>query len=572
MRYHALATDYDGTLARHGATDDSTIAAVAQLREVGRRPILVTGRRLDDLRGVFARLDLFDRVVAENGAVLYNPGNHRERLLCEPPPPSFAERLRAAGAPVDTGRVIVSTWIPHESKALAVLRDMGLAHQIIFNKGAVMILPPRVDKAFGLQAALEDLGLSPRNTVAVGDAENDLALLELCQFSVAVANALASVKEEVDWVTDGDHGLGVCQLIRRMIADDLREFDRLGRRRRLTLGLRADGSEELLAPYGNTILLSGGSGSGKSTFAAGFLERLAALGYQYCCVDPEGDYSALPGAVVLGTAMQAPVIDEVSALLSTAGQSCVVNMVAVPLLERPAVFSNLFADLLALRARSGRPQWIMIDETHHLWPARRQGGRVLIPEDLDGVMLLVPHADQVEPALIRHVNMVIAMGEESDARFREFGRAAGCDVPVPPGALNRGEAWVWRLGAASMCRLRTLGPSVARRRHLRKYVQGELEQDRCFYFRGPDHRLKLRAQNLVTFIQLADGVDNGTWEYHLRRGDYSRWFRDVIKDADLADEAVQVESDPALTAEESRERVAQLIDQRYTLPATSLYK
>ena len=123
-----------------------------------------------------------------------------------------------------------------------------------------------------------------------------------------------------------------------------------------------------------------------------------------------------------------------------------------------------------------------------------------------------------------------------------------------------------------MCRVRTLGPSVARRRHLRKYVQGELEQDRCFYFRGPDHRLKLRAQNLVTFIQLADGVDNGTWEYHLRRGDYSRWFRDVIKDADLADEAVQVESDPALTAEESRERVAQLIDQRYTLPATSLYK
>lgn len=567
MRYHALATDYDGTLAHHGAVDEITVAALEQLRDAGRRTILVTGRRLDDLRTVFARLELFDRVVAENGALLYDPATDREQLLGEPPPPAFAARLRAAGAPVDAGRVIVATWTPHESEALGVLRDMGLAHQIIFNKGAVMILPPHVDKALGLQAALEDLGFSARNAVAVGDAENDIAMLKQCEFSVAVANALPSVKAEVDWVAEGDHGIGVCQLIQHMIADDLREFDRSGRRRQLTLGLREDGSGEALSPYGNTILLTGGSGSGKSTFAAGFLERLAAQGYQFCCIDPEGDYSALPGVVVLGTPMQAPVIDEVSALLSAADRSCVVNMVAVPLLERPAVFANMFADLLALRARSGRPQWIMIDETHHLWPARRQAGRLLIPEDLDGVMLLVPHPDHVEPAVIRHVNMVVAMGDEAECRFQEFARAAACRVPAPPGPLNKGEAWVWRVGEDGMRRLRTLGPSVARRRHLRKYVQGELEQDRCFYFRGPEHRLKLRAHNLVTFIQLADGVDDATWEYHLQRGDYSRWFRDVIKDAELAEEAVQVEGEAGLSPQESRKRIAQLIDQRYTLPA-----
>jgi hypothetical protein len=209
----------------------------------------------------------------------------------------------------------------------------------------------------------------------------------------------------------------------------------------------------------------------------------------------------------------------------------------------------------------------MIDETHHLWPAHYPAGRLLVPENLDGVMLLVPHPDHVEPAVIRRVNLMIAMGDRAEMRFQEFARAADCTVPPPPGPLSKGEAWVWRVGDDGMCRLRTLGPSMARRRHLHKYVQGELEHDRCFYFTGPEHKLKLRAQNLVTFMQLAEGVDDATWEYHLRRGDYSHWFRDVIKDTELADEAVQVEAEPGLSPEESRKRVARLIDQRYTLPA-----
>ena len=49
---------------------------------------------------------------------------------------------------------------------------------MIFNKGAVMILPSGVNKATGLAAALEELGLSPHNVVGVGDAENDHAFLE----------------------------------------------------------------------------------------------------------------------------------------------------------------------------------------------------------------------------------------------------------------------------------------------------------------------------------------------------------------------------------------------------------
>ena len=61
---------------------------------------------------------------------------------------------------MSTGRVIVATWEPHETIVLETIRDLGLELQVIFNKGAVMVLPAGVNKATGLAAALEQLGLS----------------------------------------------------------------------------------------------------------------------------------------------------------------------------------------------------------------------------------------------------------------------------------------------------------------------------------------------------------------------------------------------------------------------------
>src|SRR3569832_2060621 len=328
MRYYALATDYDGTLAHNGKVDDGTYAALERLRTTRRKLILVTGRRLDDLMTVFDRIEIFDRVVAENGALVYNPATHEAQVLGDPPPPQIAERRRAAGAPVDVGRVIVATWAPHETTVLDTLREMGLEHHIIFNKGAVMVLPPNVNKASGLQAALADLGVTPR-----------------------------------------EHGAGGAELIDNLIADDLHEFlDRLARRG-LSLGVNENGADVRVSPYATNILLAGSSGSGKSTFATGFMERLAEQGYQFCCIDPEGDYAALPDAVILGTPTQPPGVREVGSVLAVPERSCVVNMVAVPLHERPAVVATLFTELMAMRATNGRPHWIMVDEAHHLWPS-----------------------------------------------------------------------------------------------------------------------------------------------------------------------------------------------------------
>ena len=225
MRFEILATDYDGTLAHHGIVDPLTIEAVERLRASGRRALLVTGREIEDLRLTYSRFDLFDIIVAENGAVLYYPSNGEFKLLHDPPPKRFADALRQAGIkPLSVGHVIVATQEPNDGIVSCWIKELGLDLEIICNKGSVMVLPAGVNKATGLAAALEECGVSPQSTVAVGDAENDHAFLSFCGFAVAVNNALPSLKERADFITTSSHGRGVSELIDLMISTDLCEL------------------------------------------------------------------------------------------------------------------------------------------------------------------------------------------------------------------------------------------------------------------------------------------------------------------------------------------------------------
>ena len=221
MRYLALATDYDGTIAHDGAVEPATIEALKRCKAGGRKLVLVTGRELDELLAVCNCIELFDLVVAENGALLYTPGTKAERTLGEPPPAEFVARLRAENLPMSVGRVIVATWVGHEHQVLSAIHDLRLGWHVIFNKNAVMALPEGITKATGLTAGLAELGLRPDQVVAVGDAENDHAFMAICGVAAAVGNALPAVKERADVILDGVRGAGVEELIGRMLADDL---------------------------------------------------------------------------------------------------------------------------------------------------------------------------------------------------------------------------------------------------------------------------------------------------------------------------------------------------------------
>jgi hypothetical protein len=221
MRYTALAVDFDGTIAHDGVVPGHVIDGLTRLRASGRKLLLVTGRELEQLLSIFPQVTLFDRVVAENGALLYRPQSGERQQLGDPPPPELVERLRERGVPLSVGHSMVATVEPHEVEVLEAIKDLGLERQVIFNKGAVMILPAGVNKATGLVAALDEIGLFPANVVGVGDAENDHAFLHLCGCGVAVGNALASLKQEADLVTVGARGAGVAELIDALDRDDL---------------------------------------------------------------------------------------------------------------------------------------------------------------------------------------------------------------------------------------------------------------------------------------------------------------------------------------------------------------
>ncbi len=230
MRFLLLAADYDGTLAADGQVSTKTLDAIHRLRKTGRKLMLVTGRHLPDLCSIFPSLDLFDRVIVENGGLLYRPQTREQKLLCEPVNEHLTALLTERKIPFAAGRTIVATWEPHEAEALAAIRDLGLDLQVIFNKGSVMVLPSGVNKASALKEALDEVGISAHNVVSVGDAENDLPFLRMSGCSAAVANALPSVKEHADIVLERARGEGVTDLIDRLIADDLAEFEpKLGR-------------------------------------------------------------------------------------------------------------------------------------------------------------------------------------------------------------------------------------------------------------------------------------------------------------------------------------------------------
>src|SRR5262250_969939 len=274
MRYLVLACDFDGTIATDGNVRDETLAALRRLRDSGRKIVLVTGREMEDLLKIFPAIEVFDRVVAENGGVLYRPTSREYRALGEPPSPAFVEALRARKvSPLAVGHCIVATWQPNEGAVLEVIRDLGLELQVIFNKGAVMVLPSGLNKATGLEAALLELGLSPHNCVGVGDAENDHAFIRLCECGVAVANALPLVRDRADWVTPSRNGDGCAELIDRLVANDLADLELP--RHSILVGTRAEGEEVRLDPHGIAVLVAGASGSGKSTFTKSVLERLA---------------------------------------------------------------------------------------------------------------------------------------------------------------------------------------------------------------------------------------------------------------------------------------------------------
>ena len=569
MQYHVFATDFDGTLSHDGIVSEETIDALKRLADSGRKIVLVTGREMHSLKSTFPTLNYFHWIVAENGGVIFDTSSGNEIVLGDAPPKSFVDELVKRGVNgISVGQCVVATWTPYENIVLDTIRDLGLELNVVFNKGAVMVLPPEINKATGLQRVLMELGLSVHNTVGVGDAENDHAFLKVCEFSAATANALPSLKASVDLVLKKDHGAGVVELIDLVLEDDLWSC-KTPKKEGLAIGVSENGPV-LLPTYGDLMMICGASGGGKSTLANKIADVLTENVYQFCLVDPEGDFESLPGAIVLGGPNSAPQLGEIMHALEQPRSNVVVCLTGVSIPDRPEFFLRLLGGINQLRARSGRPHWLILDEAHHLMPVDWEPPAELLPAGWSNVIAITVSPDLLPLTVLNRVSIVTIVGADANETLKAFGAATNKTVPVlPTPDLTAGEVWQWDLVSILPIRFKALKSTREHTRHRRKYAEGQLAPEKSFYFTGPEGKLNLRAQNLILFCQIVEGIDDETWFYHLQRNDFAHWFRDCINDDKLADVAELAAMNSDLNSVATKTQIQDAIHRNYILLSSS---
>jgi hydroxymethylpyrimidine pyrophosphatase-like HAD family hydrolase len=470
MRYCAIALDFDGTIAHDSVVPPHVVDGLRRLKASGRTLLLVTGRELPELLAIFPEIGIFDRVVAENGALLYRPASGESQDLGDPPPPALVALLRQRGVPISVGDTIIATVEPHESTVLRTIHDLGLEHPVIFNKGAVMILPPGINKASGLGVALRELGLSARNVVAVGDAENDHAMFEAVEYAVAVSNAVVTLQAAADRVTAAPRGDGVLEVIADLIESDLARSPPARSRRAIVLGHDAKGAEVRIPAAGVSMLVTGAPRNGKSSFTRRVLERLCAIGYQTCVLDGRGEYLDFQPAVVFGTQETAPDPFDILTALEKPDLQAVVCLAAVPAAKRAKFFAEFNRELRALREKTGRPHWLVIDEAQELLPKNEQHAS----EDgalAENTLYVTTDAANLAPGIAQRVDVVAARGSAAQQALEGFARVLSLPAPPEPvRAPSAHEALVWLRRTEAAPTLVTLPPAAAAGRPLRSDV------------------------------------------------------------------------------------------------------
>src|SRR5690349_1522840 len=347
MRYVVLAAGFDGTLARDGRCDERCVDALREISATGRKLILVTGRELRRLLEVFPEARVFDYIVAENGAVLHRTATRHSEILGQAPPEILLQELRRRQiAPLSVGSSIITTRAEHREAVSDALRKLKLHldYELVTNDEALLILPPGIDKASGIDEALRELGVSRHNLVAIGNAENDLPLFASAEHAVAVANAADSVKQAADRTTDGSYCDGFLELSRELVATDLVTAIP---RRRVVLGKGEDQRDVTLAPGLDSLLISGAEVASRVMICNRLLEQLMEQDYQCCVIGADRSIpTAAPRGVFAnmsswGDAHEAPRLTDVLTALEQPTHSIEINLAALPPETRPVFVDAL---------------------------------------------------------------------------------------------------------------------------------------------------------------------------------------------------------------------------------------
>ncbi|WP_116809113.1 HAD family hydrolase [Steroidobacter cummioxidans] len=449
MRYVVLAAGFDGTLARDGRCDERCIDALRELSATGRKLILVTGRELRRLLEIFPEARLFDYIVAENGGVLHRTATRQSEILGQAPPEILLQELRRRQVtPLAVGSSIISTAAKYFDAAREALRKLKLHmdYELVTNDDTLLILPPGIDKASGMNEALRQLGVSRHNLVAIGNAQNDLPLLASAEHAVVVNNAAESIKQAADRVTEGEYCDGFLELSRELIATDLASSVP---RRRLVLGKGEDQRDVLLSPCQDSVLVSGPDETARTLICNRLLEQLMQQDYQCCVIGADRNVPvASPRATYVdmsswGDAHDAPRLTDVLRALEAPTHSIEINLAALPPETRPVFVDALLLQLQALHDRAGRPHCILIHHAQHFLTGTQAANAIRRLSEVT-MIYSTAEASQLPPAVLNDVQLTIATG------------LPAVDAPELPGASSQAQAVI---AGGAVCRISLLRPS-----------------------------------------------------------------------------------------------------------------
>jgi hydroxymethylpyrimidine pyrophosphatase-like HAD family hydrolase len=574
VKLSAIALDYDGTIARGDTLDPSVRDAIAAVRRQGIIVLLVTGRILAELRRVAGDLHFVDGVVAENGALLHFPDSGRTSVLTPAIPETFVTELNRRQIPFGAGQCLVDADANEAPRILDVIRALELPLVLAFNQGRVMTISQGVSKATGLRVALDTLRLSARNALAIGDGENDHELLRVAEVGVAVAWGSTALRASADVVLDGIGPAAVAPYLRNLAATRRLPIPARARRR-LLLGYLDNGREFSLAVSGRNVLVTGDAKSGKSWVAGLLCEQLILHGYSVCAIDPEGDYSSLevlPGVTVLGREDDPPTPVELLRALRYADRSVVIDLSRLPHDEKRDYVASALRALNVLRRRTGLPHRILLDEAHYY--LHDNDGLELLDFESNGYTIVTYCASRLPQALLASTEVVIVTCQSSPGEVDALrARCLACGTLTPTdwavlGHVSLGQAVALPITAETggALRLFDIAPRLTPHvRHRAKYVDVPVSATRAFVFNGngqPGHRIYTLRQ----FVSELEHTPPSVLASYVRRGDFSRWIRDVFGDRALAAELKRLEERYQSTAHtEVLTEMAGAVRSRYDL-------
>ncbi|MFZ6029356.1 MAG: DUF5752 family protein [Chloroflexota bacterium] len=575
-----LASDLDGTLAEDGRVAPETWQILRRAKASGMSIFLVTGRTLETFitDGPFA--ELCEAIVAENGAIVYFPRRDSVAFPFGRITPTVLQRIDALNIPMERGMAIVATVVPHDSAILETLRNVGGGATVEYNKGSVMVLPLGATKGTGLQYALRELGFSPHNVLACGDAENDCSLFEMAEYAAAVGNAPPSIKALSDTVLPQANGKGVRALLEDLLEGRCQGF-RSRPYRQLKLGRNFQGAPVQIDPFSllnQNLSIFGASSSGKSWLAGLLTEELLRLNYQVCIIDPEGDYRALaagPHTLLLGgSTTPLPSVTDVVNFMDDGVVSLILDLSMAPNDENATYVYDLLQALQSLRARRGRPHWFLLDEAQNYFKDEKLSELLHEMAPRGGLGLVSYRPSQIPSDFLANISnwlfTRLSMPEDIEAIHEHISCVVEEDMFQQLPELPVGQAYrciknveQWVPPPEGVVRFHVGPRSIPHIRHLHKYLRAPLPAPKRFYFHdSADHYLGRSASNMWDFCQSLRDLPTTSLHYHLERNDFQRWFEDVLSDKELA-RRVQKITNRTLPDDELRRALIEAVENRY---------